>query len=181
MPLVGNTPLNNCSRSCIAEEFINQHESINIIFSESVNAIRILTLKKNNQIDIVHMILRVGRFSTKHLDNIGQGGISIDIDISSGILGKGYTFYEFGHTEHTHHPDTNYKFYGKYIPYFNELKDLAISAHEMFPSFTLVGWDISITGNGPIVIEGNRIPDLSLHQIHEPLKNKLYDSIIQKH
>ena len=173
--------LNNCSRSCIAEEFINQHESINNIFSESVNTIRILTLKKNNQIDIVHMILKVGRSSTKHLDNIGQGGISVDIDISSGTLGKGYTFYEFGHIEHTHHPDTNCKFYGKYIPYFNELKDLAISAHEMFPSFTLVGWDISITGNGPIIVEGNRIPDLSLHQIHEPLKNKLYDSITQKH
>ena len=172
--------LKNCSKSCIVEDYIEQHRFINKIFSGSINTIRILTLKKNSRINIIHMILRVGRASTKHLDNIAQGGISINIDMDSGSLGKGYTFYEYGHNEYTSHPDTNYKFYGRSVPYTKEAQELAIAAHKFFPMFTLIGWDIALTENRPTVVEGNRMPDLSLHQIHEPLKKKLFTIIINK-
>lgn len=170
----------NYSKSCIVEESIKQHNELNEIFNVSVNTLRILTLKKNSRINIIHMILRVGRASTKHLDNIAQGGISINIDMDSGSLGKGYTFYEYGHNEYTSHPDTNYKFYGRSVPYIKEAQELAIAAHKFFPMFTLIGWDIALTENGPTVVEGNRMPDLSLHQIHEPLKKKLFIIIINK-
>jgi len=160
-------------KKCIVEEFIEQHNLMNAIFNGSVNTLRVLTLKENNEITIPSVILRVGRITTHHVDNIAQGGICIGIDKDSGTLGKGYTFYEYDHCEYTSHPDTNYKFYRKKIPYFQEAKDLAVTAHKCFPMFIIVGWDIAITETGPILIEGNRVPDLSLHQIFAPLKERL--------
>jgi hypothetical protein len=170
-----NQYLKNCKKSCIAEEFIKQHPKLNMIFSGSVNTIRILTLKKNTKITVIDAILRLGRKNTKHLDNISQGGISVKIEMSSGKMGKGYTFYEYGHNEYTHHPDSGVKFLNKEIPFFKQIKELSITAHKYFPMFTLIGWDIAITHQGPIIIEGNRIPDLSLHQIHKPLKNQIFN------
>lgn len=163
-----------CSESCIVEDFIEQHHFLNEIFSGSVNTLRILTLKQTDgEIFVINAILRSGRISTNHLDNIAQGGMSINLDMDLMRLGKGYTFYEYGHEEYTLHPDTNFEFYMKTMPFFKEAMLLAKNAHKRFPMFTLIGWDIAITENGPTIVEGNRIPDLSLHQVHLPLKKPL--------
>ena len=161
-------------KNCIVEEYVEQHEFLNTIFHESVNTLRILTLKEDETISVVGVILRVGRTSTHQVDNIAQGGICVDVDRSSGALGKGETFYDYGHEEFTTHPDTQVTFYGKKIPYFQEVNDLAVAAHKCFPMFMLIGWDVALTKTGPLIIEGNRVPDLSLHEIYTPLRKRLY-------
>lgn len=165
--------LKKCITSYIAEDFIEQHNLLNLIFSESVNTIRVLTLKKDDNYYVIKAILRVGRTSTKGVDNISSGGISINIDMKTGTLGKGRRDYRYGDAEYEIHPDSKYKFYGEKIPYFKELKKISIDSHKCFPMYKLIGWDISITPSGPILIEGNRVPDLDLYQIHEPLGEQL--------
>jgi len=170
--------LNKCSKDYIVEDFIEQHHLINKIFSGSVNTIRILTLKKNDRdFDAITAILRVGKREDVFVDNNSAGGLTIGVDIGSGTLKKGYTYYEFGQDEYTYHPKTKYKFYGKHIPFFKEVKEIAVSAHRYVPMFTIVGWDIAITENGPIIIEGNRTPDLNNIQPHLPMKNLLSPNI----
>jgi len=168
------------SEEYIVEEFVKQHHLINKIFSGSVNTVRIITLKKNNkEYVVVKAILRVGQKQDVFVDNNVQGGLTIGIDMSSGRLRKGYTFYEFGYNEYVSHPKTKYKFYGKTIPFFNEVQELAISAHKCIPMFTVVGWDIAITENGPVIIEGNRTPDVSSIQPHYPIKNQLTPTVFK--
>ncbi len=166
--------LKKCHKSYIAEDYIKQHTFINEIFSGSVNTIRILTLKKNQDFVIIKAILRMGRVSTQGKDNLSQGGISISIDMEKGVLGRGRQYYQYGDVEYEEHPDTKYRFYGKKLPYFNEIKDLALKAHKYFPMLSFIGWDIAITETGPIIVEGNSIPGLTGFQLHEPLKEKLF-------
>jgi hypothetical protein len=161
------------NRRYIIEECIEQHSELNTIFSGSVNTVRVLTLKKDKEPVILSVILRVGTTTTHHVDNIALGGICVKLEPTFGILGTGCTFYSYGHHEYTAHPDTHYKFEGKKIPFFDEIKNLAIHAHTCFPMFLIIGWDIAVTETGPILIEGNRIPDLSLHQIFQPLQKEL--------
>lgn len=161
------------NKRCIVEECIEQHIDLNAIFSGSINTVRVLTVKRGNEPEILSVILRVGRTTTHHVDNIAQGGICIGVDASSGVLGAGYTFYKYGHCRYTSHPDTAYIFQGKKIPFFDDVKALACTAHASFPKFVIIGWDIAVTPSGPVLIEGNRIPDLSLHQIFKPLKRTL--------
>ena len=164
----------------IVEDFVKQHHLINKIFSGSVNTVRIITLKKNNkEYVVVKAILRVGQYESAQVDNNAQGGLTIGIDMDSGKLGKGYTFYEFGYEEYITHPKTKYKFQGKAIPFFKEVKELAIFAHKSIPMFTVVAWDIAITENGPIIIEGNRTPDVSSIQPHYPIKKQLTPTVFR--
>jgi len=165
--------LKKCSRDYLAEEFIEQHNLINKIFSGSVNTVRVLTLKKNEDVIVIKAMLRVGGTHTKGVDNISLGGIGIDINMESGKLGKGRPYYQYDDIEYKRHPHTKYRFYGQTLPYFKEAKELAINAHKCFPMFTLIGWDIAITETGPTIIEGNRVPNLSGIQAHGPLKKKL--------
>lgn len=51
------------------------------------------------------------------------------------------------------------------VPKWRQTVDLALSATEAFPGLKIVGWDIGVCDNGPVVVEANDLPDLRLHQI----------------
>lgn len=169
--------LHDYSTDCIIEDFIMQHHLLNDIFSGAVNTLRILTLRKEKEIIVVKVILKVGRSVTHNLDHMARGGICIDIDMKSGTLLKGLSNYKYGHIEYVRHPETHYEFYNKTIPFFEEAKEIAKKTHGLFPLHKLIGWDIAITETGPCVVEGNRIPDLFLLQIYKPLKNELFTTL----
>jgi len=42
--------------------------------------------------------------------------------------------------------------------------ELAARAHRIFPDYALIGWDIAILEDGPILIEGNGNPDMDIIQ-----------------
>ena len=65
------------------------------------------------------------------------------------------------------HPDTNVVFDGYKIPYYKEALALAKSCMKIFYGIKTVGWDIAITSDGPIVIEGNDDWGLAAHQMVE--------------
>ena len=81
------------------------------------------------------------------------GGLSACIDVSTGtVLTDGVNanreFYK-------KHPITQKPIKGFVIPYWNEVLRLAQDIYDKVPGVNYIGWDIAITNNGPIVIEGN--------------------------
>jgi len=50
------------------------------------------------------------------------------------------------------------------VPFREESRSLAIRAHSFFPDFFSLGWDIAITGDGPIILETNRVWDAETAQ-----------------
>lgn len=160
-------------KSYIVEDFIEQHHFLNDIFSESVNTTRVLTLKNKEKIEVISMILKVGRSSSNHVDNIISGGIPIFINLESGMLSKAHFYKDHDHIEYKSHPETKFEFYKKMLPFFKEIKEIAINAHQLFPSCAIIGWDIAITENGPVIVEGNGLPDVANMQICDPLKDRL--------
>jgi hypothetical protein len=62
------------------------------------------------------------------------------------------------------HPTTGAEIEGTRLPFWKEAARLAIQAHRAFSDRLLIGWDIGILEDGPIVLEGNRGPDMDLMQ-----------------
>jgi hypothetical protein len=62
------------------------------------------------------------------------------------------------------HPDTGAEIVGRALPQWKEIKALAIQAHRAFDDRVIVGWDIGVTEQGPLVVEGNSSPDLDIVQ-----------------
>ena len=52
------------------------------------------------------------------------------------------------------HPETGFILDGFKIPYYNEACRLIEKANKSIPE-RIVGWDIAIAVNGPVLIEGN--------------------------
>ncbi|MCK8520568.1 hypothetical protein M0D21_03250 [Aquimarina sp. D1M17] len=143
------------SADFICQEVVQQHELINKIYEHSVNTIRFDTyIDKNNQIHILSAFMRFGRGGNV-VDNGSAGGFYLSINLEEGTL-KGYShqLMKYGGERLQVHPDTNIVFDGYKIPYFEESCALIKKAVSYIPD-RIIGWDIAIGENGPIIIEGN--------------------------
>lgn len=149
----------------VIEELINQHKDISSFHPSSVNTIRVVVLKAERTTEILFGCLRCGS-GGRVVDNGAAGGIFIPFDPQNGCLLK-YGFDEYGR-KYTSHPDTKIKFEGFQIPFFNELKVIAIKATESLQGLKYVGWDIAITKDKIMIVEGNICPTmLILEGLHK--------------
>lgn len=156
----------------ILQKPVKQHKEINKLSPKCCNTIRIVTTCKNGNIDVFSAVLRCGVSSTGNVDNWSCGGIAIGID-SNGLLKKhGYYKPDFG-TVTKQHPDTNIVFSGFKIPFYREAVELVKKAHYVLHQIPSIGWDVAITDNGPIIIEGNDNWEITLMQVcNKGLKNE---------
>ena len=139
----------------MAEEKVLQNAFMSAIHPESVNTIRINTVRYGNTVEVLWPSWRVGQGNSV-VDNYSSGGISLPIDKDTGITlcaisKKGTNF--------TNHPDTGIKLTGVQIPRWSELceqvKQMALRLNDI----VFVGWDMALTDNGWVMIEANYEPD----------------------
>ncbi|MHC1733005.1 MAG: sugar-transfer associated ATP-grasp domain-containing protein [Bacteroidales bacterium] len=141
----------------IFQENVIQHPSVDILNPSSVNTIRMDTFI--DAFGKAHVISGYIRMSTGNtfVDNISSGGCMVGVDLESGKLKRyGYTNFHVNPTERlTRHPLTKIVFEGFQIPFLNEAKELIVKSALLMPGLRLVGWDVAIGVDGPVIIEGN--------------------------
>lgn len=137
----------------VAEELIVQAEDMANWNMSSVNTIRLLSFSTDEGIKFTTSFIRTGRDGAV-VDNGGAGGIFAAIDEDSGkIITDGFD--EFAHL-YVCHPNSNIKYKGWQVPYWEELKETAIAVHStVFPDMKYIGWDFALTEKGWVLIEGN--------------------------
>lgn len=170
------------ANDCIHQDVIVQHDAINKIYKHSVNTIRFDTyMDKNNKIHILVAYMRFGRGGNV-VDNMSSGGFYVGVDEKNGVLkSKSYQFMKYGGGQLDRHPDTGIIFEGYKIPYFKEACELIEKCVTYIPD-RIIGWDIAITENGPVIIEGNDNtnllgPDVTYGGL---LKHPLYKEIMKE-
>lgn len=134
----------------------NQHPAISKIHPHAINTIRIVTVYDKKRCDYVVLppILRMGVGESK-VDNTSAGGLAVGIDVKSSSLCK-FAFYKpsFGGKTDIH-PTSRLKFEGYKVPFLNEAIEMAKQLHSILNKVHSIGWDIAITSDGPVFIEGN--------------------------
>lgn len=145
----------------IIQERIVQHPELNRLCSTAVNTIRLVTLiTPNEEIIAVRAGLRVGREGSR-VDNCAKGGIFVGIDMNTGkLMKKGIIKPPHGKLVYQQ-PDNGVVFDGFEIPFFKEAVEMAKELHSKLYRIHSVGWDIAITPDGPIFIEGNSLWEVS--------------------
>lgn len=146
------------------EELVIQHPDMNVLCEKSVNTMRIMTFNNKGKSRILWMGLRVGN-GINSIDNFHANGMGVSIDIETGKLVEKAVDKDLNEFEE--HPTTHVKFDGFQIPCFQEAKDMVLKASLKSDKILVVGWDVAITPNGPVIIEGNRRPGYDLVQVLE--------------
>ena len=155
----------------VLQEYIVQHKNLSKI-SKSLNTVRIVTLlAKNNEIIFLGAKMRFG-IGESFIDNTSQGGVSLNININEGKLGN-IAFDNKAKRYHAH-PTSKIVFRGCKIPYWEDVLSLAENVHRSLPYNKLLGQDIGISTEGPVLIELNAEYDnVMFEQTCGPiLKNK---------
>jgi hypothetical protein len=90
------------------------------------------------------------------VDTISAGGLAAPIDLQDGTLGPAVTGFPepIGDCIHTH-PDTGADITGSEIPFWVDITDLAVTTHQKMSDAPFVGWDVTVTEQGPMIIEPN--------------------------
>lgn len=167
----------------IIENSAEPHPYALRIFPHSINTIRVFTLKdEHNEPFIVGASHRFGGQANSPIDNFSKGGISCGIDMETGILRSGVSNPGAHATIlHSCHPVTKVDLAGTQIPFWEEVKKLALDLACYFGDLNYAGWDIYVSPEGPMVIEGNGgTANPNLIQVHSPLlgsnrvRNQLY-------
>jgi putative polysaccharide biosynthesis protein len=142
-----------CSDCWVVQERIkNQHDALSKFHPSSINTIRIITVKTDSKIDVLFSKLRIG-VSGNYADNTSSGGVAVDI--FNGKMTK-WGFYRSGlGTKTDKHPDTMVVFENYEIPFWDEIIDSVKNAHRLFYGLHSIGWDVCLTDNGIMLIEGN--------------------------
>lgn len=150
------------------EELVYQHHDLNNLHPYSINTIRLVTILKNNKAHIVGAFLRIG--NGDFVDNINSGGMAAPINEITGIIE--YPAQDKDGIIYDKHPLTNVSIVGFKIPCWDKCIDLVNEAVNVIPSVRYVGWDISVTENGPVFIEANPFPGHDIYQLpaHTPDK-----------
>ncbi len=143
------------SAKYLFQETMYPHPLISTIYPHSLNTLRIHTcIYKSGHIGLVSAYMRFGSRGSC-VEGGGLGTIYISIDMNTGTLGTyAKKNFEWGGNTYTRHPDTGFEFAGFTVPYFAAALETAKAAAAFLP-YRLVGWDIAITGEGPVLLEGN--------------------------
>ena len=148
----------------IIQQFIsNQHEDMKKLYPDACNTLRITVAREGKDMRVMGRMCMLGAHGTD-CSNWHFGGVSINLK-EDGTLDK-FGFCKID-KKVTTHPDTGVKFDGYKIPYFDDAIALAKRATECFYGFCSIGWDIAITADGPIIIEGNDDWGIVAHQMVE--------------
>ena len=154
-------------------EFIRQSDLCSRIYPHTTNSVRVICMRdRDGEPFIARAILRLGTAQSKGVDNFGRGGLSVNIDLETGMLGTAVQ-HDATHPReplrYDHHPDTGAPLRGQTLPQWGVAIDQSLALMRQLPFINYVGWDIVLTEQGPVFLEGNNYTGVRLAQAHSSL------------
>ncbi len=184
-----NELVNNIYHEVVRSGFIfqrtlTQHPDLDKLNPSCLNTIRIDTfIDKEGNSEVISAYLRMST-SNKFIDNVSSGGCSVGINIETGRLKEfGYApIKSAGVKILVKHPVTGVIFKNLQVPFFEQVKELVIRTSLAMPALRLVGWDIGISKEGPVLIEGNSDYDISGNDLADDgyYKNPVFRKVLRE-
>ena len=142
------------------------HHGLADVTTGALPTVRVVTcLDEAGAPEVIGAVFRMAIGDNVTVDNLHAGGIAAAVALDSGRLSRATnlgTDARLGWL--SAHPDTGARIEGRKLPRWDEVKQLAVVAHRAFSDRVVIGWDIAMLDDGPILIEGNGNPDLDILQ-----------------
>jgi hypothetical protein len=146
----------------VIQEAITQHALLAAFHPQSVNTIRVFTLRIADSIVMTSAVLRMGANGAA-VDNQTFGGISCGISAEGSL--HDYAI-DKPLRKYTSHPTSGKRFADAEVPTWSAIPRLACQLHQQLPHFDTASWDFTVTDDeAPMLIEVNLSGQgINLHQ-----------------
>lgn len=157
-------------RGYVFQQTVAQHPKLAAVVPDTLNTMRITTVRREGEEPAVTSVwIRFGRVGG-FVDNASAGGLFAGVDLATGRLARFCgSYFDKGGKVFTQHPDTGHPLFGGgrpafEIPEFEAALEMALAAarHSDYP---LVGWDVAVAHDGPVLIEANFKPDVHADEV----------------
>ncbi len=151
----------------IIQEKLKNHPVIDEIYPQSLNTLKLITiLNRDGSVDFFDAVMRFGAGGS-FVDNASQGGVFVGVNENGYLQEIGY--HEPGIKKNLivngYHPDTNIKFGGIKLPFWDEMLQTAKEFHKFFYGIPSIGWDVAFTHNGFVFTETGEDWEIPVYQV----------------
>ena len=145
---------------------IRNHPDLEPLNNDALATVRGLTcLNESGDPELLGAVLRMAIGDNHVVDNLHAGGIAAAVGLDSGRLGPASNLgMDCSLGWLGRHPTSGAQIAGFRLPHWEEFRAFTEGAHRAFSDRIMVGWDVAITPQGLILVEGNGAPDLDIMQ-----------------
>lgn len=151
----------------VAQRRLKPHPDLSCFGTDVLHTVRFITLLDGDA-TVVQAALKIGT-GAGPVDNLAKGNLIAGIDMATGRLGAAYEQYSDGRLELCRpvkaHPLTNSGIEGRQVPLWRDTVETVRKAAACFYLISVAAWDIAVTEQGPVIIEGNSDPNWLLTQL----------------
>jgi hypothetical protein len=140
------------------------HPAIAGLAEETLMAVRVFTcIDERGEPEVVMAMLRILGKLEPRWKSLTEWAAPIDLatgrlGLLTGDVPESFTI------RAAKHPRTGHQVEGLLLPYWKDVHAAALAAHKMANDRFIVGWDIAVTPTGPVILEGNALPDFTFPQ-----------------
>jgi hypothetical protein len=169
----------------LVQPWLRNHHGIADLAMDSLITIRVVTcLNEEDSPEITLSMIRLLAKLEPQWQHLPDEEYASPINIETGELGlfTGDNF-KTSHLRYENHLVTGAPIKGRILAEWDAIKRVALAAHQAFPHRLIVGWDIALTENGPVLLEGNTNLDVMfLQRVHdEPIGRSRLGELMNFH
>lgn len=151
--------------SYLFQEFSHPHEKIMEICGDRLATVRMVLLMEDHGPEIFRCLWKIPAGDNIADNYWRHGNMLANLDPDTGRVIRVVRGYGFDFDQPETHPDSHKPLLGFEMPDWQKLKDLCFSASSSLPYLRMQAWDVTVSQEGPILVEMNVGGDFNLPQI----------------
>jgi len=149
----------------IFQKFIAPHAAIRALCGDRLATVRIITLATETGPMVFRGCWKIPAGANAADNYWRKGNLLAKIDMTQGRVQRVLSGVGLDLVQHDRHPDTDAPLIDFKIPHWQRVLDTVIEAARLMRHVPLIGWDVAVLDEEPVIVEMNENPDFFLPQL----------------
>jgi Sugar-transfer associated ATP-grasp len=149
----------------IFQKLMSPHAAIRTLCGNRLATVRVITLANGASPKVFRVCWKIPAGANLADNYWRKGNLLAQVDIARGQVLRVLSGTGLDLAQHDRHPDSGAPLIGFRIPHWQRVLDTAIEASRLMQHVPLIGWDIAVVDQGPVIIEMNECPDFVMPQL----------------
>lgn len=148
----------------LVEERLNPHPALAERCGPALSTFRTVVMQDEDGAEILDVAFKI-TVDGQVADNFWRGNLLAGVRMEDGKIERVITAPGIHGKRIAKHPDTGAELVGWHLPDWEAFKETVLAASLALPGLGLIGWDVALTDNGPVLVEANAGSNWALVQL----------------